>query len=120
TSTQRRLWFKEIGVPACGRPLWTALHRASPLGEALDPLRLEPPPAWERILPVLRFPALCRVVAGRLLELGVEPSGSALVAALKRFASMKDSAGATPAAVAFAIRFLVHLVWLHHLCAGAE
>jgi hypothetical protein len=120
TTSVRRLWFKEIGVPQCGRPLWIALHRASPLGEALDPLRLEPPLAWERVLPVLRFPALARAVAGRLLEIGLEGVGTALVAALLRFASLRESAGVTPAGAAFAIRFLAHLFWLQHLYGGDE
>jgi hypothetical protein len=115
TSSVRRLWFKEIGVPACGRALWIALHRASPLGEALDPARLDPPLAWERILPVLRFPALCRIVAGQLLELGLESTGAALVGALHRFVALRPSAGANPAAVTFAIRFLAHAYWLHQL-----
>jgi hypothetical protein len=120
TSSQRRLWWKEIGVPSCGRPLWIALHRASPLGEALDPTRLDPPLAWERILPVLRFPALCRVVAGRLLDLGLERAGAPLVAALLRFVSLHASAGATPEAVTFAIQFLCHAFWLQHLYPDGE
>jgi hypothetical protein len=120
TSSQRRLWWKEIGVPACGRPLWIALHRASPLVEALDPDRLDPPLAWERILPVLRFPALCRVVAGHLLELGLENAGAAMVPALQRFVSQHASSGSSPAAVAFAIKFLAHACWLHHLYRSTE
>jgi hypothetical protein len=115
TTSLRRLWFKEIGVPACGRPLWIALFRASPLGEALDPLRLDPPLAWERILPVLRFPPLCRLVAGQLVELGLERAGAPLVGALLKFTSLNASAGATPAAAAFAIRFLAHSFWLQQL-----
>jgi hypothetical protein len=115
TTSTRRLWFREIGVPVCGRPLWIALHRASPLGEALDPGRLDPPLAWERILPVLRFPTLCRVVAGQWLELGLESAGAALVAALLRFVSRQASAGTTAEAVGFAIRFLAHACWLQHL-----
>jgi hypothetical protein len=120
TTSMRRLWWKEIGVPACGRPLWMALHRASPLIEALDPVRLDPPLAWERILPVLRFPALCRVVAGHLLEIGLESAGTALVSALHRFVALPASAGSSPAAVAFAVKFLAHLCWLQHLFRGNE
>jgi hypothetical protein len=99
-----------------------AVHRASPLGEALDPLRLDPPLAWERILPVLRFPSLCRLVAGRLLEIGLEPAGGALVAALLRFSAARDPAGgtATPADIAFAIRFLAHAFWLDQLYGGTS
>jgi hypothetical protein len=114
TTSQRRLWLKEIGIPGCARELWTTLHRASPLGEALDPLRLEPPPAWERILPVLRFPPLCRLVAGRLVEVGIEAAGNTLVPALLRFASARDPA-ATPGDVAFVIRLLSHAFWLDQL-----
>jgi hypothetical protein len=117
TTSQRRVWLREIGVPACARGLWTTLQRASPLGEAMDPLRLEPAPSWERILPVLRFPALCRLVAGRIVDVGIDAAGGALVPALLRFASARDAAGvtATPAEVAFAIRFLAHAFWLDHL-----
>ncbi|HTB61612.1 MAG TPA: hypothetical protein VLC06_27300, partial [Polyangia bacterium] len=51
-----RGWLREIGIPAVGRRAFLALNVASPLGEALDPLRLDPPLGWGRILPVLRFP----------------------------------------------------------------
>jgi len=115
--SQRRAWFREIGVPACGRPLWIALHRAAPLVEAMDPTRLDPPLAWERILPVLRFPSLCRIVAGNLLELGLETASAAMIAALPR---LRSSAAATPGAVGFAIKFLAHTFWLHHLYRPAE
>lgn len=115
STSLRKVWFKEIGVPVCGRPLWIAILRASPLGEALDPLRLDPPLAWERILPVLRFAPLCRLVTGNLLELGLESAGGSMVAALLRFMSMHASAGATPEAVAFAVKLLGHAFWLQHL-----
>jgi hypothetical protein len=117
TTSQRRLWFREIGVPACGRPLWVALYRAAPLVEAFDPTRLDPPLAWERILPVLRFPALCRVVAGNLLELGLESATGAMIAALPRFMSRP---AASPEAVGFAIKFLAHAFWLHHLYRSSD
>jgi hypothetical protein len=111
----RRSWLRDIGVPAVARDAVLALATASPLGEALDPLRLEPPLAWSRILPVLRAPALGRIVAGHLLEVGLPRAGGGLAAALLRFASFQDPPGgeaATPDAVAFALRFLAHLVWL--------
>ncbi len=112
-----RPWWAEIGVPACARGVWIAIHRASPLGEALDPGRLDPPVAWERIFPVLRHPALCRLVAGRLVDVGIEATGGALVAALFRFAAARDTRGseASSVAAAFAVRFLAHAFWLHHL-----
>jgi len=116
----RRAWLREIGVPAVAREAVLTLGVASPLGEALDPLRLEPPLAWSRILPALRWPALARIVAGRLLEVGVDRAGGALAGALLRFASRQDPPGglpATPEAVAFALRFLAHLVWLDVLVA---
>jgi hypothetical protein len=110
----RRVWMREVGVAPPARPAWIALHRASPLGEALDPLRLDPPLAWERILPVLRFAPLARLVAGRVLELGLPAAGSALAAALFRYAAAREPGGAaaSPGSVAFAIRFLAHLLWL--------
>src|SRR5882724_8365014 len=111
----RRTWLREIGIPAVGRGAFLALNLASPLGEALDPLRLEPPLAWSRILSVLRFPALCRAVAGRALDLGVGRAGEAFADALFRFSSLQEPAGgmsATAEALRFAIRFLAHLVWL--------
>ena len=110
-----RSWLREIGIPAVARRSFLALSGASPIGEALDPLRLEPPLSWGRILPVLRFPPLGRIVAGRMLELGVERAGDALGEALYRFASFHDPPVGLPAsgdAVGFALRFLAHLVWL--------
>jgi hypothetical protein len=110
-----RSWLREIGIPVVGRPAFLAVNVASPLGEALDPVRLDPPVAWGRILPVLRFPTLARVVAGQAVALGVDRSGDALADALYRFASFHDpppGIDASPDAVAFALRFLAHLVWL--------
>jgi hypothetical protein len=118
-----RSWLREIGIPVVGRPAFLALNVASPLGEALDPLRLDPPVAWGRILPVLRFPPLARVVAGQAVSIGVDRSGDALADALYRFASFHDQTpgqasgqpstiDASPDAVAFALRFLAHIVWL--------
>jgi hypothetical protein len=118
----RRAWLREIGVPAIGRDAVLALAVASPLGEALDPLRLEPPLAWSRILPALRWPALARIVAGRLLEVGVDRAGDSLAIALHRFASFQDPSGgltATPEGVSFALRFLAHVVWLDVLLGRA-
>jgi hypothetical protein len=117
----RRTWLREVGIPAVGRPAFLALNLASPLGEALDPLRLEPPLAWSRVLAVLRFPALCRAVAGRALDLGVRKAGEAFADALFRFASLQEPTGgvlATGEALRFAIRFLAHLVWLDLLFGG--
>jgi hypothetical protein len=122
----RRAWMREIGVPAVAREAVLALATASPLGEALEPSRLEPPLAWSRILPVLRGPRTGRVVAARLVEEGLARAGEALASALFRFASFQDPAGgapATPEAVAFALRFLAHLAWLDLLfgpAAGGE
>jgi len=119
----KRSWLREIGIPAVARPAFLALNVASPLGEALDPLRLDPPLAWSRILPALRFPELCRVVAGQMLEVGVDRCGDVLGEALLRFASLQDPAGgvsASPEAVAFALRFVAHLVWLDVLFGGPQ
>lgn len=118
----RRSWLRDVGVPAAARPAFVALTEASPLGEALDPLRLDPPPSWGRLLSALRFPASCRLVAGHLIETGLGPVGDALADALYRFVSRQDVSGAyppTPAAVAFAIGFLAHLVWLEMVFDGA-
>ena len=116
-----RSWLREIGIPVVGRQAFLALNVASPLGEALDPLRLDPPVAWGRILPVLRFPTLARVVAGQAVVAGVDRSGDALADALYRFASFHDpppGIDASPDAVAFALRFLAHIVWLDVLFGG--
>ncbi len=110
-----RSWLREIGIPAVGRLAFLALNVASPLGEALDPLRLDPPLGWGRILPVLRFPPVARAVAGAAVEIGVDRAGDALAGALYRFAGMHDPPFGLPASeesVAFALRFLAHLVWL--------
>lgn len=120
--TARRSWLREVGVPAAARPAFLALTEASPLGEALDPLRLDPPPSWGRLLSVLRFPPIARLVAGRLHELGVGRSGDALAEALYRFVSRQDEGGGpgpTPEAVAFALEFLAHLAWLEVVFGGA-
>jgi hypothetical protein len=110
-----RSWLREVGIPAVGRRAFLALNVASPLGEALDPLRLDPPLGWGRVLPVLRFPGLARAVAGAAVEIGVERAGDALAGALYRYAGLHDpplGLAATPENVAFALRFLAHLVWL--------
>jgi hypothetical protein len=110
-----RSWLREIGIPGAGRAAFLELNAASPLGEALDPLRLDPPPGWGRMLSVIRFPALARVVAGAALDLGVERAGDALAAGLYRYVGMHDPPVGLPASgdgAAFALRFLSHLVWL--------
>jgi hypothetical protein len=111
----RRLWLREVGVPACARGAFGALSRASPLGEALDPLRLEPAISWARIMPILRFPKLGRLIADRVIELGLLTAGGALAAALFQYASVRDSPSPSPAGVAFGIRFLAHALWLETL-----
>jgi hypothetical protein len=119
----KRSWLREIGVPAVARDAVLALSIASPLGEALDPLRLEPPLCWSRILPVMRAPTLARIVAGRMLEVGLPRAGDGLASALLRFASFQDPPGgvaANPEAVAFAVGFLAHLVWLDVLFGEGE
>jgi hypothetical protein len=112
---QSRSWLREIGIPAVGRRAFLALNVASPLGEALDPLRLDPPLGWGRILPVLRFPVLARAVAGAVVELGVDRAGDALAGALYRYAGMHDPPLGVPVSgesVGFALGFLAHLLWL--------
>jgi hypothetical protein len=118
----RRLWLREVGIPACARPAFGAMSRASPLGEALDPLRLEPPISWGRILPLLRFSTLARLVADRVMELGLLTAGGALAAALFQYASVRDAPGpaSSAAGVAFGIRFLAHVVWLETLFARED
>jgi len=121
--TVRKNWLRDIGVPPAARPAFLALTEASPLGEALDPLRLDPPFAWGRALSILRFAPLCRVVAGRLVATGLPRVGDVLAEALYRFASAQDetwSIRATPARLAFAVQFMAHLAWLDHLFASAH
>jgi len=114
----RRTWLRDVGVPVAARSTFLALTEASPLGEALDPLRLDPPPSWGRLLSVLRFPVLCRAVAGRLYDMGVARVGDSLTEALYRFVSLQDAGGqakASAAGAVYAIQFLAHLVWLEVL-----
>jgi hypothetical protein len=111
----RRSWLREIGIPAVGGRAFLALNAASPLGESLDPLRLDPPVGWGRMLPILRLPEIARVVAGNAIELGVDRVGDALAGALYRFAGFHDplvGLSASSEAVTFALTFLAHLVWL--------
>lgn len=120
TEERRRVWVREVGVAALARPAWIALHRAHPLAEALDPLRVDPPLAWERVLPVLRFPAIARLAAGRVAEVGLAAGGNVYAAALLRYLSARppgSTARPSPAEVVFALRFLAHLVWLDLLYA---
>ena len=116
-ASRRRGWWTEIGFPVCADGAIEALFRACPLLEAMDPMRLHPPLSWRRILPALRFPTLGRVVAGRMVEIGSEPAGSALGMALLRFGSAgeRDEAPASGEEIAFAIRFVAHVHWLHQL-----
>src|SRR6185503_1086080 len=44
--TVRRTWLRDVGIHASARPAFLALIEASPLGEALEPLRLDPPVSW--------------------------------------------------------------------------
>jgi hypothetical protein len=120
--SRRRDWWKEIGFPTCADGAIAELFRACPLLEAMDPLRLHPPLSWRRILPALRFPALGRVVADRVLELGIESAGSAMVMALLRFGSAgeADAAPGNAEEIAFAIRFLAHVHWLYLLFGGGS
>ncbi len=116
----RRLWLREVGVPACARAAFGAISRASPLGEALDPLRLEPAISWARILPILRFAPLARLIADRVIELGLVTAGGALAAALFQYASVRETPAPSPAGVAFGVRFLAHALWLETLFGGEE
>jgi hypothetical protein len=119
---RRQAWWKEIGFPTCADRAIGALFRACPLLEAMDPMRLHPPLSWRRILPVLRFPTLARVIAGQVLDLGCDPAGSAMAVALLRFASVTDEDGAPANAeeLTLAIRFVAHVFWLHHLFGPAD
>ncbi|HEY0706661.1 MAG TPA: hypothetical protein VGG33_07690 [Polyangia bacterium] len=115
----RRPWLRDVGISSLARPAWHALSTANPLSEALDPLRLEPPLSFGRILPLLRFAPLVRLVAGRALEIGVLPAGAAFASALLRFAASRESptgAAASPADVALGLGFLAHLLWLEMIC----
>jgi hypothetical protein len=118
---RRRAWWKEIGFPTCADRAVATLFRACPLLEAMDPMRLHPALSWRRILPVLRFPALARAVASRVLDLGCEAAGSALASALLSFASLADEDGsaANGEEIAFAIRFVAHVFWLDQLFGAA-
>ncbi len=113
--SRRRLWSQEIGVSSVARPLQLALHRSSPLGEALDPLCLDPPLDWDRVLSVVRDPGLGRAIAAGLVDQGVVPAGAAVAAALFRYhATRTDPAAAadTGFGLGIGIRLLAHSFWL--------
>jgi hypothetical protein len=115
----RRPWLRDVGVSSLARPAWHALSTANPLSEALDPLRLEPPLSFGRVLPLLRFAPIARLIAGRALEIGVLAAGAAYAGALLRFAASRESptgAAASPADVALGLGFLAHLLWLEMIC----
>jgi hypothetical protein len=119
-STHKR-WLTEVGIPAGGREVWEALLEASPLGEALEPNRLDPPVTWRRLLSVLRFPSLCRIVAGRVVTLGIASAGETLALALLRDTNLRGTTFADrPAADAttFALQFLAHVYWMHLVSGG--
>jgi hypothetical protein len=110
-----RPWLATVGVARSGRGAYEALLRASPLGEALSPLRIDPTWSWRRVLPILRFAPIARLVAGRLHLLGSSQAGGALVRALIAFAAERAADGGRDQRardLAFSIRFLSHLAWL--------
>lgn len=118
-----RSWLDDLGVPAPGRAAHMTLCAADPLGEAMHPLRSDPPVSWPRMLPALRFPALARVAAARAIELGLGRAGSALAMALLRLPEESRHAPGSPAAaeeIGFAVRFLAHLVWMDQLFGRPE
>src|SRR5204862_119868 len=97
----------------------------------VSPVATPPPPDETTLrlgaalhdLPALGFPTMARVVAGQAVAAGVDRSGDALADALYRFASFHDpppGIDASPEAVAFAVRFLAHLVWLDVLFGGGR
>lgn len=116
-----RPWLAEVGVAPGGRRAHEALLKASPLAEALDPFRLEPAWSWARVLPILRFRAIARLVAGRLALDGASRAGAVLARALLVFAAEPEGNGSSQKAesLAFAIRFLAHLLWLDVLAPGS-
>jgi hypothetical protein len=119
----RHPWLRDVGVSPLARPAWQALLTANPLGEALDPLRLEPPLSFARALPVLRFAPLCRLLASRVLDLGLVPAGAAFAAAVFRYAALRESttgAAAAPYGVALGITFLAHTLWLDLVVARGQ
>jgi hypothetical protein len=118
-SSGDRRWLSDIGVPVGARPVWELVQEASPLGEALDPLRLDPPIRWIHLPPVLRFAPLARLVAGRIVSLGLSGAGEAMATAFIRQAQTRETdaaeAEADRAERADGIRFFAHVAWLAQL-----
>jgi len=106
-----RLWLDGCGIAPDARPIWDRLLDASPLEDALHPLRYEPASSWPRVESILAYRPLCRLVANNVLRLGLRQAGDALVAAF-----LKHASGSVPAvsggAARLAFQFFAHLLWL--------
>jgi hypothetical protein len=89
------------------RPIVTALLRASPLTDLLEPARLEPRFDLLPLAPWLRQPALARAVADRYLGAGLPQVGGAYAAALMALYNDKDAKA--PLAAKTATAFACHL-----------
>ena len=99
--------FAEAASHPQGAAVVRGLLDGSPLTDLLHVERLEPPLAIGAHAERLAEPALCRLVAYRYLELGLERIGGALATAV-----LGELDGRAPGPARFACAFLAHL----HLC----
>jgi hypothetical protein len=97
----------EAMADAFERPIVSALLRASPLTDLLEPARLEPRFDLLPLAEWLRVPALARAVADRYLNAGLPQVGGAYAAALMTLYNEKDARARAAARTATA--FACHL-----------
>lgn len=98
--------------PAGGAEVVRALLAGSPLTDLLTPLRLDPRLDFSQLRRVLAEPEVCRIVAYRYLEEGLDRVGAPVAQAV---VALLGTRGAATGGAAFALSFVSHL----HLCALA-
>lgn len=102
--------------PAPGtRPILDALEVSSPLGAVLALGGGGYAIAWPRMLSVIRFAPLARLLAGRILERGLASMGEVLATTLVEYSRQAISRSEELRA---ATKFLAHCLWLSQLMRG--
>ena len=91
-----------------GAEVVRALFSGSPLTDLLTPVRLDPRLDFSSLSALLADPEICRIVAYRYLESGIEKVGGAIAQAALALLGARQPGDAA----AFALSFVCHL----HLC----